>query len=74
VVVTILQSNVPVRFGLLFTPWILAALDLFGAIPDLASSRLTCLVLGRSGKLRVIHLTICEAFYLAYVLEGGPGR
>jgi hypothetical protein len=71
---TIFRSNVPVRFGLLSTPWNLAALDLFGAMPALASSGLACLVLGRSGRLRAIHLTIGGAFYLAYVLEGGPGR
>jgi hypothetical protein len=76
-VITIFQSNVPVRFDLFFTPWNLAALDLFGAMLALASSGRTCLVLGRSEnfeKFRVIHLTIGRAVYLAYVLESGPGR
>jgi hypothetical protein len=77
VVVTIFRSNVPVRFDLFFTPWNLAALDLFGAMLAFASSGRTCLVLGRSEnfeKFRIIHQTIGRAVYLAYVLESGHGR
>ncbi|MBA3473700.1 MAG: hypothetical protein H0T57_10815 [Rubrobacter sp.] len=56
------------------TSWSRSSRATIGAMLALASSGLTRLVLGRSGKLWAIHLTIGGAFYLANVLEGGPGR
>ena len=64
----IFQSTIPVTFGILFTPWNLDALSLFATALALASGTLVYLALERSGKLRVGHLMIGGAFYLAFVV------
>ncbi|MDQ4064374.1 MAG: sodium:calcium antiporter, partial [Actinomycetota bacterium] len=48
------QSTIPVTFGILFTPWSLAPLDLFAVA--LASGGFVYVMLERSKKLRAWHL------------------
>ena len=62
------QSTVPVAFGVLFTPWNLAPLDLFAVVLGLASGGLVYLTLRRSGKLRAGRLMLGGLFYLAFVI------
>ena len=61
------QSTIPVTFGILFTPWNLAALDVFAVALALASGGFVYLMLKRSKKLRAWHLMVGGAFYLAFV-------
>jgi cation:H+ antiporter len=61
------QSTVPVAFGVLFTPWNLAPLDLFAGVVALASGGLVYLSLRRSGKLQAGRLMLGGLFYLAFV-------
>ena len=61
------QSTIPVAFGLLFTPWNLAPLDLFAVVLALVSGGLIYVGLRRSGKLRAGRLMIGGLFYLAFV-------
>jgi cation:H+ antiporter len=61
------QSTVPVAFGILFTPWNLAPLDLFAGVLALASGGLVYLSLRLSGKLRAGRLMLGGLFYLAFV-------
>ena len=62
------QSTVPVAFGVLFTPWNLAPLDLFAVVLALASGGLFYLSLRLSGKLRAGRLMLGGLFYLAFVV------
>jgi len=62
------QSTVPVAFGVLFTPWNLAPLDLFAVVLALASGGLVYLTLRISGKLRAGALMLGGLFYLAFVV------
>ena len=62
------QSTVPVAFGILFTPWNLAPLDLLAAVLALASGVLVYLSLKLSGKLRAGRLMLGGLFYLAFVV------
>ncbi len=62
------QSTVPVAFGVLFTPWNLAPLDLFAVVLALASGGLVYLTLRISGKLRAGALMFGGLFYLAFVV------
>jgi cation:H+ antiporter len=62
------QSTVPVAFGVLFTPWNLASLDLFAVALGLASGVLVYLSLRLSGKLRAGRLMFGGLFYLAFVV------
>ncbi len=62
------QSTVPVAFGVLFTPWNLAPLDLFAVVLALASGGLVYLTLRLSGKLRAGRLLLGGLFYLAFVV------
>src|ERR687895_555905 len=62
------QSTVPVAFGVLFTPWNLAPLDLFAVVLALASGGLVYLTLRRSGKLRAGRLMLGGLFYIAFVV------
>jgi cation:H+ antiporter len=62
------QSTVPVAFGILFTPWNLAPLDLFAGVLALASGGLVYLSLRLSGKLRAGRLMLGGLFYLAFVV------
>jgi cation:H+ antiporter len=62
------QSTVPVAFGVLFTPWNLASLDLFAVVLGLASGVLVYLSLRLSGKLRARRLMLGGLFYLAFVV------
>jgi cation:H+ antiporter len=62
------QSTVPVAFGVLFTPWNLAPLDLFAVVLALASGGLVYLTLRVSGKLRAGRLMLGGLFYLAFVI------
>jgi cation:H+ antiporter len=62
------QSTVPVAFGILFTPWNLAPLDLFAVVLALASGGLVYLTLRLSGKLRAGRLMLGGLFYLAFVV------
>jgi cation:H+ antiporter len=62
------QSTVPVAFGVLFTPWNLAPLDLFAVVLGLASGVLVYLSLRLSGKLRTGRLMLGGLFYLAFVV------
>jgi cation:H+ antiporter len=62
------QSTVPVAFGVLFTPWNLAPLDLFAVVLALASGGLVYLSLRLSGKLRAGRLMLGGLFYLAFVV------
>ncbi len=55
-------------FGILFTPWNLAPLDVFAVALALASGGFVYLMLRRSKKLRAWHLMVCGAFYLAFVV------
>jgi cation:H+ antiporter len=64
----IFQSTVPVAFGILFTPWNLAPLDLFAGMLALVSGGLVYLSLKRSGKLRAGGLMLGGLFYLAFVV------
>ncbi|MDQ3863368.1 MAG: sodium:calcium antiporter [Actinomycetota bacterium] len=64
----IFQSTVPVAFGVLFTPWNLAPLDLFAVALALASGALLYLTLRLSGKLRAGGLMLGGLFYLAFVI------
>jgi len=64
----IFQSTVPVAFGVLFTPWNLAPLDLFAVVLALASGGLLYLTLRLSGKLRAGGLMLGGLFYLAFVI------
>jgi cation:H+ antiporter len=61
------QSTIPVSFGILFTPWNLAPLDLFAVVLALASGGFVYLMLRRSSKLQAWHLMVGGAFYLAFV-------
>ncbi|HET7272926.1 MAG TPA: hypothetical protein VFI90_17775 [Rubrobacter sp.] len=61
------QSTIPVAFGVLFTPWNLAPLDLFAVVLALASGGLIYVGLRRSGKLRAGQLMLGGLFYLAFV-------
>ena len=61
------QSTIPVSFGILFTPWNLAPLDVFAVVLALASGGLVYLMLRRSSKLQAWHLMLGGAFYLAFV-------
>jgi cation:H+ antiporter len=62
------QSTVPVAFGVLFTPWNLAPLDLLAVVLALASGGLVYLTLRVSGKLRAGRLMLGGLFYLAFVV------
>jgi cation:H+ antiporter len=62
------QSTVPVAFGVLFTPWNLAPLDLFAVVLALASGGLVYLTLRLSRKLRAGRLMLGGLFYLAFVV------
>ncbi len=62
------QSTIPVAFGVLFTPWNLAPLDLFAVVLALISGGLIYVGLRRSGKLRAGWLMIGGLFYLAFVV------
>jgi cation:H+ antiporter len=62
------QSTIPVTFGILFTPWNLAPLDLFAVALALASGGFVYLMLGRTKKLRAGHLMVGGAFYAAFVV------
>jgi cation:H+ antiporter len=62
------QSTVPVAFGVLFTPWNLAPLDLFVVVLALTSGGLVYLSLRLSGKLRAGRLMLGGLFYLAFVV------
>jgi cation:H+ antiporter len=62
------QSTIPVAFGVLFTPWNLAPLDLFAVVLALSSGGLIYVGLRRSGKLRAGRLILGGLFYLAFVL------
>ena len=62
------QSTVPVAFGVLFTPWNLASLDLFAVVLALASGVLVYLSLRLSGKLRAGRLMLGGLFYIAFVV------
>jgi cation:H+ antiporter len=62
------QSTVPVAFGVLFTPWNLAPLDLFAVVLALASGGLFYLSLRLCGKLRAGRLMLGGLFYLAFVV------
>ena len=64
----IFQSTVPVAFGLLFTPWTLAPLDLFAVVLALASGGLVYLTLRLSGKLHAGGLMLGGLFYVAFVV------
>jgi cation:H+ antiporter len=64
----IFQSTVPVAFGILFTPWNLATLDLFAVVLALASGGLVYLTLRLSGKLRAGGLMLGGLFYVAFVV------
>ncbi len=61
------QSTIPVTFGILFTPWNLAPLDMLAVALALASGGLVYLMLKRSKKLQAWHLMVGGAFYLAFV-------
>ncbi|HEX6709826.1 MAG TPA: hypothetical protein VF068_05785 [Rubrobacter sp.] len=62
------QSTIPVAFGVLFTPWNLAPLDLFAVVLALASGGLIYVGLRRSGKLQARRLMLGGLFYLVFVL------
>ncbi len=62
------QSTIPVTFGILFTPWNLAALDVFAVALALASGGFAYLMLRRSKKLQAWHLMVGGAFYAAFVV------
>ena len=62
------QSTVPVAFGVLFTPWNLAPLDLFAVVLALASGGLVYLSLRLSGKVLAGRLMLGGLFYLAFVV------
>ena len=62
------QSTIPVTFGILFTPWNLAPLDLFAVALALASGGFVYLMLRRTKKLRAGHLMVGGAFYAAFVV------
>jgi len=64
----IFQSTIPVAFGVLFTPWNLAPLDLFAVVLALASGGLVYLTLRLSGKLRARGLMLGGLFYAAFVV------
>jgi cation:H+ antiporter len=64
----IFQSTVPVAFGVLFTPWNLALLDVFAVVLALASGGLVYLTLRVSGKLRAGRLMLGGLFYIAFVV------
>jgi cation:H+ antiporter len=61
------QSTIPVSFGILFTPWNLAPLDVLAVVLALASGGFVYLMLRRSSKLQAWHLMLGGAFYLAFV-------
>jgi cation:H+ antiporter len=62
------QSTIPVAFGIVFTPWSLAPLDLFAVVLALASGGLVFLMLRLSGKLRAGGLMLGGLFYVAFVV------
>ena len=62
------QSTIPVTFGILFTPWNLAPLDVFAVALALASGGFVFLMLRRSSKLQAWHLMVGGAFYVAFVV------
>ena len=62
------QSTIPVTFGVLFTPWTLAPLDVFAVALALASGAFVYLMLRRSKKLQAWHLMVGGAFYVAFVV------
>ena len=62
------QSTIPVTFGILFTPWSLAPLDVFAVALALASGGFVYVMLERSKKLRAWHLMVGGAFYAAFVV------
>ena len=62
------QSTIPVTFGILFTPWTLAPLDVFAVALALASGAFVYLMLRRSKKLQAWHLMVGGAFYVAFVV------
>ncbi len=64
----VFQSTVPVIFGVLFTSWELAALNLFSAALALASGGLIYAVLRRDAALHSWHLMVGGVFYLAFLV------
>ncbi len=52
------QSIIPVTFGILFTPWNLAPLDVFAVVLALASGGFVYLMLKRSNKMQAWHLMV----------------
>jgi cation:H+ antiporter len=62
------QSTIPVAFGIVFTPWNLAPLDLFAVVLALASGGLVFLMLRLSGKLWAGGLMLGGLFYVAFVV------
>jgi cation:H+ antiporter len=63
----VFQSTVPVTFGLLFTRWDLAPLNLFSVALALVSGVFVLAMLRRPGLLHSWHLMIGGAFYLAFL-------
>ena len=63
------QSTIPVTFGILFTPWNLAPLDVFAVVLALASGGLIFFTLRRSGNLRAGGLMLGGLFYVAFVIS-----
>ena len=62
------HSTIPVAFGVLFTPWNLAPLDLFAVALALVSGGLVYVALRRSKKLQAGRLMLGGLFYLAFVV------
>ena len=64
----VFQSTVPVAVGVLFTRWELGSLNLLSVALALISGGFVYAILKHPMQMRAVHLMVCGAFYLAFVV------
>jgi cation:H+ antiporter len=64
----VFQSTVPVAVGVLFTRWELGSLNLLCVVLALISGGFVYAILKHPMQMRAVHLMVCGAFYLAFVV------
>jgi cation:H+ antiporter len=64
----VFQSTVPVAVGVLFTRWDLAPLNLLSVALALISGGFVYAILKHPTQMRAVHLMVCGAFYLVFVV------
>ena len=65
---TVFQSTVPVAVGVLFTRWDLGPLNLLCVALALISGGFVYAILRHPMRIQAVHLMVCGAFYLVFVV------